>query len=174
MGFSKNQALPLRLRMRSEGDRSFTLISVGITAFALALAIGGLVRSLADPDSAPLSFYDAIGSVVATGLMLAIAIILALIMWDIYKDGKPFTMKTVWRLRAIAVLTMLESVAPWCAAAIAAMIAGSFADHGSFSIDINFLGIPLFVPVFFGFFIAAISEFFYYGCELQQDVDSIA
>ncbi|MBX9034502.1 DUF2975 domain-containing protein [Gordonibacter massiliensis (ex Traore et al. 2017)] len=172
MGFSKNQALPTKLQLRTKSGYNFVIILTVMTALAFAVSIAGLIRSFANPEDAIWTTpTEAAGSTVAVGLVFAIAIILLLMMRDIQNTGKPFTMKNVWRLRAVAVLVMAECIVPGCAALVAAMAASALLGHGSFS---GQFGTLEFAALAIGFFIAIISEVFYYGCELQQDVDSIA
>lgn len=100
-------------------------------------------------------------------LLLAAAIVLlALILTSIRKEGRPFTKMNVSKFRLMAILIIICAVINL----IVSSIAGFFDPQAAFQLT---FGVSDFVYAVIGAIFGIISEIFYYGYELQEEMDSI-
>lgn len=125
------------------------------------------VRTVIDGNVMKLSQENMIGDAVRVTLIFMIFIVMDIIMRSVLKHGKPFTKKTVNCLRTIAILIMLVALLPKTAEVVEGLLYS-----GSSYITFDFVkdGTVLMIGAVFGI----IAEIFRYGCDLEEEMDSIA
>ena len=107
------------------------------------------------------------GDLLGYVLVFFILVLLGVMLVQIMKKGKPFSKSNIIKLRIIAGLTFCCGLLPAMLVAFIMVVCTDktfFVLHEVHEICLMFLGSALFV----------ISEIFYYGNELQDDVDLIA
>lgn len=106
------------------------------------------------------------GDILGYVMICLILFILGLMLLHIRKNGKPFSKSNIRKLQIIAGLTIGCGILPSVLATVITFICtgSAFLDYGVHEICIMFLGSA----------IGILSEIFYYGNELQDDMDSIA
>ena len=101
------------------------------------------------------------------GLVMSIAfVIISLIMFEIMKHGKPFSKRIIVKLRVLGIWVMISAYLP---DAIPCFVEFVRNNEGYFFPEISHVFVS-----FLGILLVIISEIFYYGYELQEDMDSIA
>lgn len=163
----KNE-MNVKLKKRLKADRYCNrLITIALGVLTICKGIG-CITSFANGNVSGTSPNQLLGDWVRISLIFAIFLFLDIIMNEINKTGKPFTSKTVNCLRTMAVLTMLLVILPHVASLI-----GGFADPTATTlITIDFIKDGAFVMI--GAALGIISEVFRYGCDLEDEMSSIA
>lgn len=101
------------------------------------------------------------------GLVMSITfVIISLIIFEIMKHGKPFSKRIIVKLRVLGIWVMLSAYLPDVVSFIVEFLKNN---EGYFFPDMSNVFVSL-----LGVLLIIISEIFYYGHELQEDVDSIA
>lgn len=101
------------------------------------------------------------------GLVMSIAfVIISLIMFEIMKHGKPFSKRIIVKLRVLGIWVMISAYLPDVVSFLVEFVKNN---EGYFFPEISNVFVSL-----LGVLLVIISEIFYYGYELQEDVDSIA
>ncbi|MCR4651097.1 MAG: DUF2975 domain-containing protein [Lachnospiraceae bacterium] len=159
------------LKMRLKGDAICTWIIAGFIGVLglskIFTAIGGfgnggVMKGVLEGSPA---FVMADG--VREMLMAAAIVILALVLSSIRNTGRPFTKENVMKFRVMAILLIVCSVSR----ILVASIAGFFDPQATFQLTFE---LSDFVYGVAGVIVGIISEIFYYGHELQEELDSIA
>ncbi|WP_294754760.1 hypothetical protein [uncultured Ruminococcus sp.] len=91
--------------------------------------------------------------------------LLALILLEIRKTGKPFSKKIITKLRLMAVILLAGGLIPSCSTIPV--------DDSQFAVTISF-DMQNILIIGIGVIIGILSEVFVYGLSLQEDNDSIA
>lgn len=158
---------PMRenLQKRIKGDCICTiLVTIGIGIVFLLYMINYII-TLTGTKVNNESPEIILGNLVRLILILAVFIILSIFMNDIRKNGYPFTLKNIIRLRIIALVTMISAVLPELVMSFAVF----FDESVIFTLTLA-NAVLLLLGVVFGI----VSEVFKYGYELQTEMDSIA
>ena len=101
------------------------------------------------------------------GLVMSITfVIISLIIFEIMKHGKPFSKRIIVKLRVLGIWVMLSAYLLDVVSFIVEFLKNN---EGYFFPDMSNVFVSL-----LGVLLIIISEIFYYGHELQEDVDSIA
>lgn len=101
------------------------------------------------------------------GLVMSISfVIISLIMVEITKHGKPFSKRIIVKLRVLGIWVMISAYLPDAVPCLVEFVRNN---EGYFFPEISHVFVS-----FLGILLVIISEIFYYGYELQEDVDSIA
>lgn len=106
------------------------------------------------------------GDLLGYALICIILFILGSMLLYIRKNGKPFSKSNIRKMQIIACLTIGCGILP---SALSTMI--MFICTNSFVLE---YGVHEIITMFLGSAIGIVSEIFYYGNELQNDVDLIA
>lgn len=103
--------------------------------------------------------------------IMGIALILAFMLLEVHKNGKPFSKRIINELRILAVFIIIGGILP---DAISNLI--SNAVHGTSTLMNTemILNAKNVIVSVIGVVIGIVSEIFVYGYELQDDMDSIA
>lgn len=159
----KSKELQKRIKTDSICTR---VIAGGIGILAIAVLIA-LITSIVDPKPDQVAPEIILGNLVRIVFVFVTFIILSMFMQDLYKTGKPFTKKSITRLRAIAIISMIGAVLP----ELVSSIAGMFDADAVFTLEVNFADI---IIILLAAVFGILSEVFEYGYELQQEMDEIA
>jgi len=170
----KNAQNDLKKRLHSD-----TIITYILTAVIAVLSVVKMVHFFVVADSVRIAGEaykgTAPGSVLSDSIILMFVavtmLLLSLILREIHLTGKPFSKKNVNRLRGMGVLLMIAGFAPEIAKAISYMLD---LNAGGASIQLPGFNGTSYCVMFFGVVCGLISEIFRYGCELQDNMDSIA
>lgn len=159
------------LKKRLYGDAICTWV---IAAFVVLIglskvmdAISGFMNGGVMKGSLEESPALALGDGVRELLMAAAVVLLALILTNIRKEGRPFSQKNVNMLRVMAILLIICAVSK----IIVSSFSGFFDPQATFQLT---FGLTDLVYGVVGAIIGIISEIFYYGYGLQEELDSIA
>ncbi len=115
-----------------------------------------------------MGYEHSISAVLLTYSLLAVAFgLLAKILSAINKDGRPFTKKNVKLFRTIAIIVICCAAVPMVVSSIAGFFDAQATFHLTFTVQDFWFAVA-------GAIVGVISEIFYYGNELQEDVDLIA
>lgn len=138
-----------------------------ICGIAVAIAMGGMaIVSIWSYIACEGTYIETLGKAVQALVMCIVFFIIDLIMIEIVKNGKPFSKSIIIKLQILAVWIMIGAYLPDIAIFVVNMSKNSVA-------EIVFDPKNVFIMLF-GMIIGIISEIFYYGYELQEDMDSIA
>ena len=170
----KNAQNDLKKRLHSD-----TILTYILTAVIAVLSVAELVHFFIVADSMRIAGEAYKGaaphSVLSDSIILMFVavtmLLLSLILREIHLTGKPFSKKNVNRLRGMGVLLMTAGFAPEIAKAISYML--ELNTYGA-SIRLSAFSGTSYCIMFFGVVCGLISEIFRYGCELQDNMDSIA
>lgn len=148
-----------RLKKRIKADTICTIV--------MAIIMLGLLMV----NMRPVYVYEGdysgvIRSVVLLLVAVVVLIILSIMMIEILRKGKPFSKSVLMKLRVLAVWVILGAFLP----NVVTMILGFTTTQ---QIELS-IGITEILIAIMGVMIGMISEVFYYGYELQDDMDSIA
>ena len=111
-------------------------------------------------------YSGVIRSVVLLLVAVVVLIILSIMMIEILRKGKPFSKSVIMKLRVLAVWVILGAFLP---NVVTMILEFTTTQQTELSIGITEILIAI-----LGMMIGMISEVFYYGYELQDDMDSIA
>lgn len=155
------------LQKRIKGDSICTMVVTAGIGIVSILYTVNFITSLIGTEVNSESPAVILGNLVRLGIILTVFVILSIFMEDLRKNGSPFTLKNISRLRAIAVLTMISAVLP----ELVMSFAGFFDDTAIFTLTFTLANaVLLLLGVVFGI----VSEVFKYGYDLQKEMDSIA
>ena len=147
------------LQKRIKADMIFSVV---VAVIMLGVAIANFVFYFVHDGNYSEILCGAVQALVTCGGL----IIVSLIMIEISKKGKPFSKSIIMKLRVLAVWVMLGVFLPNMVTFIVELVK---MQESEFSLG----GRDVFVGIL-GVTIGIISEIFYYGYELQEDMDSIA
>lgn len=159
------------LKKRLRGNGICTWVIGGVVGIVGLANVMTAIQMFADANAAGVVFEESpaftLGDGIRSILLAVVFVLLALILGEIQKNGKPFTKANCTKLRVMAIITICCAFVPM----LVASVAGFFDPNATFqlSLEMNdiFLGIA-------GAIIGIVSEIFYYGNELQDEMDSIA
>ncbi len=152
-----NKMISEKLQKRTYAD---TVLSCIFCFLAVACAAWQFVNFLIHPKE-----KEFLTNSLCTLVIFAELGLLALILLEIRKTGKPFSKKIITKLRAMAVILFVGGLIPSC---VTSAVSESVVNV-KFSFDMrNILTIGI------GVIIGILSEVFVYGLGLQEDNDSIA
>lgn len=138
-----------------------------ICGIVIAIAMGGMALvSIWSYIACDGTYVDTLGKAVEALVISIVFVIIDLIMAEIVKNGKPFSKSIIKKLQILAVWIMIGAYLPDIVVFVVDMSKLNVA-------EIVFDSKNIFVMLF-GMIIGIVSEIFYYGFELQEDVDSIA
>ena len=138
-----------------------------ICGMVVAIAMGGMALvSIWSYIACDGTYIETLSQAIQALVICIVFIIIDLIMIEIIKNGKPFSTSSIVKLRILAVWIMIGAYLPDVVVFVVSMIKINIA-------EIIFDPKNMFIMLF-GIIIGIISEIFYYGYELQEDMDSIA
>lgn len=154
----------MKLKKRTKVDYICSFICSGIAFLITISELDIFISSKNHPESRLLNCTYA-------AFMFLITLITGLLLFQIHKNGQPFSKKTVNMLRILAVTVILCGMFP----DVIVRIIANAVQNNSAMIPVSFLleGKNLAI-MGTGAAIGIISEIFIYGYELQEDNDSIA
>lgn len=163
----RTESLKKRLQGNSICAWIFAVLMCFIALTDVFTAVNGLIKSGSMGTTYTESPALSLGAGIRNVILAVVLILLALILTEIKKNGRPFTKENFRKLRAMAILVISCSVIPM----MVSSVAGFFDAKATFQLTFETRDFWFIVA---GIIIGIISEIFYYGYELQEDVDSIA
>ena len=159
------------LKKRLNGDAICTWGIAGVVGVVglskIFTAIGGFMNGGVMKGDLEGSPALVMGDGVRQILMAAAVVLLAMVLTSIGKEGRPFTKGNVNKFRGMAILMVVCAV---CRVLVSS-VAGFFDPQASFQLT---FGVTDLVYGVIGAILGIISEIFYYGYGLQEELDSIA
>lgn len=145
---------------RIKSDTFLNRVVAGVVCIAAITYLSYFVTTLLSRnfESNALQLYAE--NFVKIGCLAISLVILSSILNEICKTGKPFTAKIVKKFKAMAIILI--------AAVPLAMLTSTIT---ALSLTISFSDILIMI---FGAIIGIISEIFYYGTKLEEEMDKIA
>lgn len=156
-----------KLKRKIRCDYYFNRVITILLGIYTIVNIFACIASFRGETTTYLTSNEQLGNLVRTILVFIIFLFLDILLTDIRKNRKPFAIKTVNCLRAMAVCTMLISILPKAVMSIG----GFFDSTASFILTFRLIQDGVFLMI--GAAIGIISEIFRYGIELEDDLDSI-
>lgn len=137
----------------------------------ISIVVAVVMLGVAIANFASYFVYDGMHSEILCGAVQSFVtciglIIISLIMMEISRKGKPFSKSIIVKLRVLAVWIVIGAFFPNMVTFIVDL---AKMQEAEFSLG----GRDAFVAIL-GVIVGIISEIFYYGYELQEDMDSIA
>ena len=159
------------LKKRLHGDAICTWVIAGFVGVVglskVFTAFGGFMNGGVMKGALEGSPALVLGDGVREILMAATVVLLALVLTSIGREGRPFTKGNVSKFRVMAILLVVCAVIRM----LVSSIAGFFDPQATFQLTVGLLDIVYAVA---GAMVLIISEIFYYGYGLQEELDSIA
>lgn len=152
------------LKNRTKSDMIFSFV-VAVAAIVVAIIEFWKYSSIDDESTNHLS--NGIYAVFTMG----IALILAFILLEVHRNGKPFSKRIINELRILAVFVIIGGIVP---DVVTIFINDAVRGTSSYMGVETILNAKNIIVSVIGVVIGIVSEIFVYGYELQDDMDSIA
>ncbi len=158
------------LKKRTKGDSLCCFFAVVIAFF---MTISELKAYIVTEGNNPEHLINSMYGIFAFVIML----LMGLVLFDLHKNGKPFSKKIINLIRAIAIVTIFAAIVPDSFTPILDEVYHVVTKNSAVYIKLD-IGSVLCVKNIFisliGVVIGISTEIFVYGRALQDDVDSIA
>jgi len=159
------------LKKRLQGDAACTWAIAGVIILKGFIKIFTAISGFMNGGTMKGSYDESPAILLGDGIreiLIAIAVaLLAMVLTEIMKTGRPFTKSTVKKFRIMASVIICCAVVKM----LVSCVAGFFDPQATFQLSIELLDLWYGVV---GTMIGIISEIFHYGYELQEDMDAIA
>lgn len=163
-----NQSISKELVTRIKSDAVISKWIAGIAIAGAFIYLVQFVTTLLAKNHDGINVEAFAGNFVKFGCIAGVLVVLSVILNEICKTGKPFTVSIAKKFKVMAFVLILAVPL----AILTSCIAGVFDPHVvSVNFEISFADIAI---MCFGVIVGIISEIFHYGVKLEDEMEMIA